>query len=96
MASVYEPEKLKEEATRNMLIMDTALRLEALTRLLISKGIVSKVEMDYMREELMKDPKYQAGYKMAEEMMKAAELYEQNPQAYLRGLFDAKLKGNIR
>lgn len=95
MASVYEPEKLKEEATRNMLIMDTALRLEALIRLLISKGIVSKVEMDYMRKELMEDPKYQAGYKMAEEMVKAAELYEQNPQAYLRGLWEAKLKGKV-
>lgn len=96
MSSMYEPAKLKEEAAKNMLIIDTAMTLQALTQLLISKGIIAKVEMDYVKDELKQDPKYQAGYKMAQEMLKAAELYERDPQAYLRELFNAKLKGNIR
>ena len=96
MASVYEPQNLKEEATKNMLILDTAIELKAVVKLLVEKGIIANVEMEYMREQIKNSPQYKAGYEMYTKMMNAAELYEQNPQAYLRELFNAKLNGTIR
>lgn len=95
MASVYEPQNLKEEATRNMLILDSAMTLEAIVQLLVSKGIIANVEINYVKEQLKDSPKYKAAYKMYQDMMDAAKLYEQDPQAYLRGLFDAKVRGKI-
>ena len=95
MASVYEPDKLKEEAMKNMLIVDTAINLQALTELLVSKGIVANVEIDYMLDKLKSTPKYKTVYEMAQNMVKTAELYERDPQAYLRELLAAKMQGKV-
>ena len=95
-ASVYEPQNLKEEAIKNMLLVDTAVEVQAAIQLLISKGFLSNVEMDYMRKQIKASPKYKAVYEMAQKAIRAAELYETNPQAYLQELFKAKLNGNLR
>ena len=95
MANVYEPENLKEEAMRNMLIVDTAINLETLTELLVSKGIVANVELDYIRCKLKSTSKYKAVYEMAQKMVNTAELYERDPQAYLRELLAAKMQGRV-
>ena len=94
--SVYEPQNLKEEATKNMMILDTAVEIQAVVQLLVSKGIIANVEMDYMRNQTKDSPKYKAVYEMAQKAISAAELYEKNPQAYLQELFKAKLNGNLR
>lgn len=95
MASVYEPEKLKEEAARNMLMMDTAINLQAVIELLVAKGIIANVELNYMRDKLRNSPAYKTAYEMAQKMVKAAELYERDPQAYLRELLAAKMQGRV-
>ncbi len=95
MASLYEPQNLKEEATKNMLILDSAMTLQAIVQLLVSKGIIANVEIDYVKEQLKNSPDYKAAYKMYQDMMNAAKLYEQDPQAYLRGILDAKIRGKI-
>ena len=96
MASVYEPQNLKEEATKNMLILDTAVELQAVSKLLVEKGIIANVEIEYVREQVKNSPKYKTAYEMYKKMMNAAELYEKNPQAYLQELFKAKINGTIR
>ena len=67
-ASIYEPQNLEQEAVKNMALMDTIIDLKALTRLLVEKGIVSNVEMDYMRQELKNSPEYKAGYAPAKRL----------------------------
>ncbi len=96
MASVYEPQTLKEEATKNMLILDTAVEVQSLIQLLTSKGIIANVEMDYMRKQIKDSPKYKTVRETATKMMNVAELYEHNPQAYLQELLKAKMNGTIR
>ena len=49
-----------------------------------------------MRKQIKASPKYKAVYEMAQKAIRAAELYETNPQAYLQELFKAKLNGNLR
>ena len=95
-ASVYEPQNLEQEAVKNMALMDTIIDLKALTRLLVEKGIVSNVEMDYMRQELKNSPEYKAGYATAKKALELASLYKNDPQAYLQGLLNAKLNGSVR
>ena len=56
MASLYEPDKLKEEAARNMMIVKTAINLQAVIELLTSKGIIANVELDYVRNNLKNSP----------------------------------------
>lgn len=94
--NVYEPQNLKEEATKNMMIIDTVVEVQAVVQLLVSKGIIANVEMEYMRKQIKDSPKYKSVYEMAQKAIRAAELYEKNPQAYLQELFKAKLNGNLR
>ncbi len=93
MASIYEPDKLKEEAAKNMMIVETAINIQAVIELLTSKGIIANVELDYVRNNLKNSLQYKTAYETAKKMADAGELYEQNPQAYLRQLLEAKLQG---
>lgn len=93
---IYKPEELKEEAAKNMMIVDTAVEVQAVVKLLVAKGIIANVEMDYMRQEIKNSPTYKAAYEMAKKAVNLAELYEKDPQAYLRGLLGAKLNGTIK
>ena len=77
--SVYEPQNLKEEAMKNMMIIDTVVEVQAVVQLLVSKGLISNVEMEYMRKQKKDSPKYKAVYEMAQKAISAAELYEKNP-----------------
>ncbi len=88
MSSVYE--NFKEEAARDMLIMETGLMVEAVIQLLVSKGIISKVEIDYMKNELLKTPVYQLSYRAVQEKVKIAGLTEKYSEEYFRD-FCAKL-----
>ena len=87
MASAYDPQSLKEEASKNVLILEAIIDLQAVMELLVSKGIIANVELEYMRDKIKTYPKYQAAYKMYQDMMNAAELYE---------LMSAKMEGVIR
>ena len=95
-ASVYEPQNLEQEAVKNMALMDSIIEIKSLTKLLVEKGIVSNVEMDYMRRELKNSPEYKVGYETAKKALELASLYKNDPQTYLRELLNAKLNGSVR
>ena len=96
MASAYDPQSLKEETSKNMLILEAIIDLQAVMELLVAKGIIANVELEYMRDKIKSYLKYQATYKMYQDMMDVAELYEKDPQQYLRELLTAKMKGAVR
>ena len=95
MSSPYEPQKLKEEAAERMFVIETAIEIKALIALFKAKGFVADCELEPFRKQLKESPEYRFAYEKAKKMVAAADLYENNPQAYLKELFKAKLNGAI-
>ena len=96
MSSPYEPQKLKEEAAQKMLMIETAIEVKALILYFQSKNFAQDYELEPFRNQLRASPQYKAAYETAKKMVAAADLYENNPQAYLQELFKAKMAGTIR
>lgn len=96
MANLYEPQNMKEEASKNMLILETAVNLQAVIDLLVSKGIIANIEIEYTRDKIKSSPKYKTAYEMYQNMINSAELYEKNPGKYLQELLKAKMEGRIK
>ena len=95
MADMYKPDKLKEDAAQKKMLIDTAVDVQVILQILIEKEIITKEELDIWRNRVKQFPKYKASYEMISKMLQAADIYEKNPQEYLRLIMDAKLKGWI-
>ena len=93
MADKYNPKELKEDAILKKLILDTAVDVQCALQLLISKDVITKAELDEMRGKVRNIPKYRASYEAINKINQAADLYENDPQAYLRALMEEKLRG---
>ena len=94
MADIYDPKNLKEDAAQKKLMLDTAVDVQVALQLLIEKNIITQDELNTWRERVRKFPKYKASYEMVKGILNAAELYEKDPNAYLKLLMEAKLRGD--
>lgn len=93
MADKYHPESLKEDAIQKKLMLDTAVDVQTIMQILVKNNIATKEEIDEIRIKVKSLPKYKAAYEMVENIVNASELYQNDPQAYLKALFNDKLHG---
>lgn len=93
MADKYNPQSLKEDAIIKKIILDTAVDVQSTLQLLVSKDLITVEELNQMREKVKNLPKYKASYSVIEKINDAVNLYENDPNAYLKALFEEKLKG---
>ena len=91
MADKYKPESLKEDAAMKQTIVNTAIDIQSVLQLLIHKEIITLDELNEMREKVKTLPKYKASLQYIQNINNAADLYEKDPQAYLKALFNEKL-----
>lgn len=96
MADIYKPDQLKEDATQKKLMVDIAVDVQCALQILIEKGIMTKEELDTWRGRVRNMPKYKASYEMIQKLLDAADLYDKDPQAYLKAIMAAKLNGTLR
>lgn len=96
MADIYEPDKLKEDALQKKLILDTAVDVQVVLQVLIEKEIMTEEELNTWRARVRNFPKYKASFEMIKRLNETAELYEKDPQAYLKALLNAKMNGDIK
>lgn len=93
MADKYNPQSLKEDAVIKKIILDTAVDIQSALQLLVSKDLITIEELNQMREKVKNLPKYKASYSVIDKINDAVNLYENDPNAYLKALFEEKLKG---
>ena len=96
MSNIYNPGELKEEAILKKLILDTAVDVQSVLQLMIKKEMITKEELDSARDYVRNIPKYKASYEAINELFKAGDVYERDPQAYLRAIVKAKMDGTIK
>lgn len=92
-----DSDKIRAEAMSSLLMMETVMTLEAVTRLLVSKGIITQSEVEGKKTELLTSPEYEYSemYDSCQKLLNAAQIIEDNPQNYLQKLIEAKVKGVI-
>lgn len=91
--NIYKPEEMKDDAAEKLLLLNTAVDVQAVLQLLISKEIITKEELDIMREKVRSIPKYAAAYKYIGQQKATADLWEKDPQSYLKAILKAKMDG---
>ena len=92
MADKYNPQSLKEDAVTKKIILDTAVDIQSVLQLLVSKDLITVEELNQMREKVRNLPKYKASYSVIDKINDAVNLYENDPTAYLKALFNEKMK----
>ena len=86
-----------EEAKRNIqdkaVILNAAIDIQALLRLLVEKEVIGKEEINSQRQEVRESFKYRNAITYIEQTMKEIEFYEKNPDTRLREMFRRKMEG---
>lgn len=86
-------EATEREVNDREFLIKTAIDIQAALQLLISKGIISKEELDQQRNIVStKIPKYKDALTYINQTKQEIAHYKADPQAMLRAMFNAKLK----
>lgn len=80
----------QKDIENKKLILDTAIDIQALLRLLVERGIITKEEMNQFRQEVKESPKYRNSILYIEQTLTEIEHYKSDPQALLREMMRQK------
>ena len=83
----------KLDIQNKQMILNTAIDVQALLRVLVDKGVITKDEINQYRAEVRKSPKYNAAMMYVEQTLEEIELYENDPQLRLREMLNRKMQG---
>lgn len=86
-------EASKRELSDRKLILDIAVDIQTVLRLLVGKGIITRDEVNEVREKVRQSPKYKDAFTYIEQTEQQILKYENDPQSQLRDMFNMKLNG---
>ena len=75
------------------LLLKTAIDVQALLRLLVEKGIITKEEVNEKRNEVSQSSTYRKALLYIEETEREIMKYQSDPQAALKEMFRRKMDG---
>ena len=94
--NMYKPDEALHELQTQETIMNIAVDVQTTLQILVDKGIVSREEVSAYRDRVRNSPKYKPTLEQIERQKKAFQTAKDNPQDYLKALFQAKIDGKIR
>lgn len=83
----------KSDIQNKQLILNTAVDIQALLRILVDKDIISKTEINQYREEVKQSPKYSAAAIYIKQTLSEIGSYEKDPQLLIREMLNRKMQG---
>lgn len=86
-------EDTKRDVVNKRMALNTAIDIQALLRILVDKGVITKDEISEYREEVRSSKKYQIANTYLDEMEKEISRFERDPQALLQEMFAEKMEG---
>ena len=93
--SVYHPESALDELLLQEQIINQAVDVQALLRILVDKEIVTREEVAKYRDEVRTSPKYTKAIEKIEKQKQFFEAAKNDPNGYLKALMGAKLNGKL-
>lgn len=91
----YRPEQALHELTTQQTIVDLAVDIQTLLRILVDKEIITREEVNQYRNEVRNSPKYKPVIEDIQRQKQAFEHAKENPQEYLKAIFKAKTEGKL-
>ena len=92
----YKPEQALHELMTQQTIMDIAIDVQVLLRILVDKEIITREEVNQYRTEVRNSPKYKPVLDDIQRQREAFQVAKDNPQEYLKALLKAKMDGKIK
>lgn len=86
-------ESAKLDIQNKQMILNTAIDIQALLRILVDKQIITREEVANYRNEVRESPKYQAAALYIEQTLEEIKAYESNPELRLKTMFHQKSQG---
>lgn len=92
----YKPEEALQDLYVQETILNVAIDIQALLRVLVNKEIITREEIKQYREEVRNSPKYKIVYDDIQRQKIAFKAAKDNPEEYLKAIFKAKMDGKIK
>lgn len=92
----YKPDEALHELMIQETIVNVAVDVQALLRILVEKEIITREEVNQYREEVRNSPKYRQVIEDIQRQKVGFQAANDNPQEYLKALFRAKMNGDIK
>ena len=93
--NLYNPDNALQELILQKQVIDEAVDVQALLRILVDKNIVTREEVAKYRDEVRSSPKYAAAIAKVEKEIKFFEAAKKDPNGYLKSLMSAKINGKL-
>lgn len=92
----YKPDEALHELMLQETIVNTAVDIQVLLRILVDKEIITREEVGKYREEVRNSPKYKPVIENIQREKQGFQEAKDNPQEYLKALLKAKMNGDIK
>lgn len=92
----YKPEEALHELMMQQTIVDTAVDIQVLLRILVDKEVISREEVNQYREEVRNSPKYKTVLDDIRRQRQMFQAAKDDPQGYLQAILKAKMDGKIK
>lgn len=92
----YDMDTALNEINDKVLLLDIKVETQLILQLLVQKGIVTRDEVQAMREKVKNSPSYKPLYEYLEMAEQKANYYKDNPEQHLRDALAAKMNGTIK
>lgn len=93
--NIYKPDEALHELYTQETIVKIAVDVQTILQILVDKEIVDREEVNKYRHKVMNSPKYKPALEEIKRQKLAFQKAKDNPEAYLKELFKAKLEGRI-
>lgn len=91
---ISDLDSAKLDIQNKQMILNTAIDIQVLLRILVDKDIITREEVNQYRKEVRESPKYSAAAMYVEQTLAEIEAYEKDPQLRLKEMFNRKMQGN--
>jgi len=83
----------KLDIQNKQIILNTAIDVQVLLRILVDKDIITRDEVKQYRDEVRQSAKYSAAMTYVEQTLREIELYEKDPKLRLMEMMNRKMQG---
>lgn len=92
----YRPDEALHELMIQETIVNVAVDVQALLRILVEKEIITRDKVQAYRDEVRNSPKYKPVIEDIQRQKCGFQAAKDNPQEYLKAIFNAKMNGDIK
>lgn len=94
--SYYKPDEALHELQMQETIMKALVDVQVVLRILVDKEIVTREEVQKYRNEVGNSLKYKPVLDDIQRQKRGFQAAKDNPQEYLKAIFNAKMNGYIK